>query len=276
MKTILCLIVTLVTILSVNPLTAKVTDEQLYFGDEYNGAINTGSGTEYITYSTKEEEEYFINGGLPLYYDTSTRPKTCANVAGTIVLGYYDKTYDELIPNFSSARVIRDKVLYSTQTEAVQSVMDKLYVYMETNSTDAGGTSISGFKNGLKKYVNEQGRNFSYSGTGQNAQLNKSAYIQAIQNNNPIALFVSKYNLIPIKDFSVSATEDKLEKQYYSGNHVLMGYGIKEIRYYNAIGTLTRNLTLLMVATGYRQDPLYYIEMDSNNGMIDSFSIKIY
>lgn len=197
MKVLICLIVSIVSIFSVTPLGAKSFDEQLYFGDGYNGAINTGSGTEYITYSKKEEVEYLINGGLPLYYDTSTRPKTCANVAGAIALGYYDKNYDELIPNFTSARVIRDKILYSVQTVAVQSVMDKLYGYMETNGTDDGGTSISGFKNGLKKYVNEQGRNLVYSGTLQNNQLVKPSFIEAIQSNKTVALFVSKYNLIP-------------------------------------------------------------------------------
>lgn len=275
MKTFISLIVSLVAFLSISPLV-NVSNDELYFGDGYNGAILTGSGIEYINYSTKEEEEYLIAGGLPLYYDVSTRTKTCANVAGAIVLGYYDKTFDELIPDFTSARIIRGKVLYSTQTEAVQAVMDKLYGYMGTNSTDTGGTSISGFKNGLKKYVNEQGRNLTYSGIGQNGQLNKSVFIQTIESKNPVALFVSKYNLIPIKDFSISATQDKLEKQYYSGNHVLMSYGIKEIRYYNADGTLVKNLTLLMVATGYCQDPLYYIEMASNSGIIDSYSINVY
>lgn len=276
MKTLLCVFASLITILSTTSFVAKNSDEQLYFGDGYNGAIMTGTDTEYVTYSYKEENEYIITGGLPMYYDTSTRTKTCANVAGTIVLGYYDKTYDELIPNFTAARVIRDKVLYSTQTNAVQAVMDNLYVKMETNSTSAGGTSIAGFKSGLKKYVNEKGKNISYSGTGQNNQLNKTTFIQSIQNKQPVALFVSKYNLIPATDFSVSGTQDKIEKQYYSGNHVLISYGLKEINYYNANGTLKKNLTLLMVATGYRQEALFYIEMDSTSGMIDSYSINIY
>lgn len=276
MKILICIMISLASIMGAIPISVNDSNETLYYGAGYNGATFIGTDTETITYATKEETEYSINGGLPTYYDTSTRQKTCANVAGAIVLGYYDKTYDELIYDFTSARVIRDRVIYYAQTDAVQSVMDNLYDTMETNSTSSGGTSVAGFQNGLRTYVNGKGRNITYSGTGQNNQLNKSAYIQSVQNNRPIALFVSKYSLIPILDFSISNTQDKLEKKYFSGNHVLISYGIKEINYYNANGTLKKQLTLLMVATGFRQEPLYYIELDSNSGMIESYSVNIY
>ncbi len=258
------------------PIIVNNTDKSIYYGAGYNGAIMTGTETETITYASKDETEYAIKGGLPTYYDISTRQKTCANVAGAIVLGYYDKTYDELISDFTSARVIRDKVIYLAQNGAVQAVIDNLYATMETNSTSSGGTSVAGFKNGLKKYVNVKGKNITYSATGQNNQLNKLTYIQSVQNNRPIALFVSKYSLIPILDFSISETQDKLEKKHFSGNHVLIGYGLKEINYYDSNGTLKKQLTLLMVATGFWQEPLYYIELDSNSGMIESYSINIY
>lgn len=255
------------------PIIAK--DKPIYYGDGYNGAIMTDTETETITYASKNETEYAIKGGLPLYYDTSSHKQTCANVAGAIVLGYYDKTYDDLIPNFTSARVIRDRILYNVQTDAVQAVIDSLYVKMDTNSA-SGGTTVTGFKNGLKNYINEKGKNVTYSVTGQNSQLNKTEFIQSIQNNRPIALFVSKYTLIPIANFSVSSTEDKLNKTKFEGNHVLVSYGLKEVNYYNSNGSLKRQITLLMVATGYWQEPLCYIEFNSNSGMIESYSVNVY
>lgn len=100
-------------------VASENVDKPIYYGDGYNGAIMTSTESGTITYSSKEETQYAINGGLPTYYDTSSRSQTCANVAGAIALGYYDKTYDELIPNFTSARVIRDRILYYPQTEAV-------------------------------------------------------------------------------------------------------------------------------------------------------------
>lgn len=257
------------------PIIANNMDKPIYYGDGYNGAIMTDTETETITYASKNETEYAIKGGLPLYYDTSSHKQTCANVAGAIVLGYYDKTYDDLIPNFTSARVIRDRILYNVQTDAVQAVIDSLYVKMDTNSA-SGGTTVTGFKNGLKNYINEKGKNVTYSVTGQNSQLNKTEFIQSIQNNRPIALFVSKYTLIPIANFSVSSTEDKLNKTKFEGNHVLVSYGLKEVNYYNSNGSLKRQITLLMVATGYWQEPLCYIEFNSNSGMIESYSVNVY
>lgn len=275
MKILISLVLAFMCSIGTLPINAKSADKPIYYGDGYNGAIMTGTETETITYAWKDEIQYAINGGLPLYYDTSTRTRTCANVAGAIVLGYYDKTYDELIPNFTSARVIRDRVLYNVQTDAVQAVIDSLYVKMNTDST-SGGTTIAGFKNGLKSYINEKGKNVAYSGTGQNNQMNQTAFIQSIQNNRPVALFVSKYTLIPIMNFSISSTEDKLNKTKFDGNHVLVSYGLKEVNYYNSNGSLKKQLTLLMVATGFLQDPLYYIELNSNSNVIDSYSINVY
>lgn len=275
MKTLTSLVLTFIFCVWTLPITAiNKNSDVLYYGDGFNGAVLVSTESETITYATKSETEYSIKGGLPLYHDTSSHTKTCANVAGAIILGFYDKTYDELIPNFTSARVIRDRVLYNVQTEAVQAVIDSLYIKMGTN-VESGGTSATDFKNGLKSYVNEKGKNITYSTVGQNGILDKTAFIGSIQNERPVALFVTKYSLIPIKNFSVSETVDVLNKSKFEGNHVLVCYGIKEVNYYNSNGALIRKLTLLMVATGYRQEPLYYIEFDSN-GVIESYSINIY
>lgn len=273
MKAIFCGIASLLCALT-GVVSVTPQEDEIRFGSSYNGSIYAGSKTEYVTYVTKEEEESFINGGLPRYYDTSGRSKTCANVAGTILLGYYDKNYDELIPDFTSARVIRDRVIYYAQTSAVQDVIDELYYDMDTN-TATGGTTIKDFQNGLRKYVNELGRNIAFSNVGNSNGFNYSAYLNSIRNEQPVALFVSKYSLIPIADFGISATQDRLEKDYYTGNHVLVGYGLKEIKYYNSKGTLQKTITLLMVATGYSREPLYYVDL-SDCGYIDSYSVNIY
>lgn len=274
MNKIICLILSAICITVSVPKIANQS-ETMYFGSGYNGAVYDGSSTEYITYSTKSESEYTINGGLPRYYDRGTKINTCANVAGAIVLGYYDKTYDELIPDFQAARVIKDKVIYSTQTDAVQAVIDKLYVSMDTNGTSAGGTTIAGFKNGLKSYVNGRGRSISYSSLGQNDKINRQDYIDSIEAEYPVALFMSGYSLIPIADFSETSTKDKLNIKHYAGNHVLIACGLKEVKYYNSNGTLKQTLTLLTVATGYSLDPIYYLDLRGSS-LIDSYSIDIH
>ena len=275
MKSLVCFTLSLLCILSSVPHLTAEGNQTLYFSSEYNGSVYKGSSTEYISYSKKSESEEIIHSALPRYYNAGTNVNTCANVAGAIALGYYDKTFDELIPDFEAVRVIKDKVLYRAQTDAVQDVIDELYDRMDTNGTSAGGTTIAGFKNGLKSYVNSQGRSISYFSTGNNNNFNKQAYLKATREGQPVALFMSGYTLIPISDFSVSQTRDELYKMSYSGNHVLMGYGLKEIKYYNSNGTLKQTLTLLTVATGYNQDPLYYLDLGAS-GFVDSYAIDIY
>lgn len=274
MNKIICLLLSAICITASVPKVTNQT-EPMTFSSGYNGSIYEGSSTEYISYATKSENEYVIKGGLPRYYDRGTKENTCANVAGAIALGYYDKTYDELIPNFKAARVIKDKVIYSAQTEAVQAVIDKLYVSMDTNSTSAGGTTIAGFKNGLKSYVNGQGKSIAYSTIGQKDKLNRKEYIDSIEAEQPVVLFMSGYSLIPIANFSETPTKDKLQIKHYSGNHVLIACGLKEVKYYNSNGSLSQTLTLLTVATGYRLDPIYYLDLRGSS-LIDSYTIDIH
>ncbi len=155
------------------PSVGYVRKTEMTFADGYNGASWEKTVTESISYAYKDEETNSINGALPQYYSTTGYTNTCANVAGAIVLGFYDKTYDNLIENFTSTRVYRDKIFYSAQTQAVQQTIIQLYEDMETN-THEGGTTIDGFKNGLKKYVNRKGRNISYSQVVSNSTVGLS------------------------------------------------------------------------------------------------------
>ena len=246
-----------------------------YFADGFNGATYEGSSTEIVDFARKDDEEVSIKGAVPKYSNAGTYRNTCANTAGAILLGYYEKSYDELIPNFKAARVIRDRVLFATQTDAVQKVIDELYVKMDTNN-GGNGTTINGFQKGLSQYINEKGRNIEYTSIVSNENLNIESYKEAIEANKPIVLFVSKYTMIPLTGISQTSNSHKYEKNYYGGDHVLVAYGIREIRYYNETGKLIKSTTLLMAATGYSQDPLVYVQIDDRMRIIDGYTIKIY
>lgn len=248
----------------------------MFYADGFFGASYEGSETETINYFSKNDTEISIAGALPKYYNQGTHGNVCANVAGATVLGFYDRYNEELIPGFQAARVIRDRILYSTQTSAVQSVIDELYIRMETNTTPSGGTSAKGFRNGLQSYVLEKGGSVSYSPVVQNQEVNIELYKNAVNNERPIVLFVSKYTLIPLLSIAGENNEDILEKQYFGGNHVLIAYGIREINYYSATGSLEKSIKLLLVATGYNQDSLAYIMLDNRITIIEGYEIKIY
>lgn len=272
-KVLAVLLVMLVMVGTIGCFPGSATE--MVFADGYNGSTYEGAGVETITFSSKNDEEIFIDGGLPKYYDTNTENKnTCANVAGAIALGYFDKDYDELIPNFKAARVIRDKVLFSSQTDAVQEVINDLYRKMDTNSL-GNGTSVEQFQNGLEQYVKEQGRDISYTQLVENERIDFGAYKRSVEEKKPVVLFVSKYTMLPISNFKNDDYSDKLNMQYYGGDHVLIGYGIREISYFNADGSLKEQITFLRVATGYAQDALAYIRLDDRIRVIDGYTMNI-
>ena len=257
------------------PVFCMPADREMTFADGFNGASLENTVRSSIQYADKQEEAIEISGRAPRYYDVSDRDNTCANVAGTILLGYYDKDYDERIENFTSARVIRGRVTYYTQTQEVQNAMARLYTTMKTNVTE-GGTTVNNFKAGLQQYVNEHGRKIVYTKTVNNQSLQTDVYRDAIENKIPSVFCLSKYTLISEDSFSSDNGVDNFTKQHYVGNHMVIGYGLKIIRYFDAAGNLKQQLTLLEVATGYERDPIGYILLDDYGTLVDGYTVRIY
>ena len=146
---------------SISPM--QVSAEEICFADDgFNGSSFIRTEQEIINYAYKTETEDYISCSLPKYGEGSSRPNTCANIAGATLLGYYDKTYDEMIPNFTAGRTIRDKYIFNAKTSAVQDVIDDLYIRMATNTT-GNGTTANNCRNGLASYINSKGRNVTYT-----------------------------------------------------------------------------------------------------------------
>ena len=64
--------------------------------------------------------------------------------------------------------------------------------------------------------------------------------------------------------------------QHYIGNHVLIGYGIRTIKYYNSSGDLVHQLKLLAVGTGMSYGSLGYVLLDDYGTLIDGYKINIF
>ena len=157
---------------------------QIYFADGYNGSSYIGSDSEIVNYFSKEDNEIKIEGALPKYSNEGVNYNTCANVAGTIILGYFDKDNNDLIPNFQASRLIRDKLIYTAQTEAVQNVIDCLYTKMSTN-VGGVGTTIENFKAGLQSYVLEKNSDIQYLSLMDEEGINVNLYKNSIDDEKP-------------------------------------------------------------------------------------------
>lgn len=273
MRNLLCSILIMYLIINSNYFYNVQIDE-MRFSDGYNGSTYERSEALSVSYATKEESETAINGNLPLYYNAGSYTNTCANTAGAITLGYYDRTYTNLIENFTSARKIGNRIIYYAQSDEVQNVIDTLYVSMGTNSNGQSGTTISGFKNGLKSYVNGQGYSITYNGIGAYSSFSTTKYIDAITSEIPVTLFVSGYILANLTNEADNADTYKLD--YYSGDHVVVGCGIKTVSYYNESGGLIKKYDFLKIASGYYLEGIKYLMLNDYVKIVDSYSIKIY
>ncbi|MBQ8885907.1 MAG: hypothetical protein IJY62_06040 [Clostridia bacterium] len=233
-----------------------------YSTDRFNGSSYLRNETEYVNYAYKVDTgERYVTSNVPEYYDSSDYENTCACVAGAITVGFYDRYYDELIPDFTAGRTIRNVYFYNSQTTAVNNVIAYLYTSMGTN-TEGNGTTAAGYRNGLQQYVESRGRSIAYTSMVSNGVVDLTAVNQAVNNNQIGVLFVDGFNLLPLGDLERSSTQDVLYKNYYQGGHVLTVYGYREISYYNANDEMIKHVKLLHVATGFPIDTLVYVMLE--------------
>ena len=104
------------------------------------GGILLYTVTETITYNYTVEDEYMIPVKMPGYLSSYT----CGITAGGNIIGYYDKAYEDLIPNHTG-RYLLGKWLWGTHGTEVNNMFSSLYTL--TGATSAGVT-IAGYKSG--------------------------------------------------------------------------------------------------------------------------------
>lgn len=235
-----------------------------YSDDILYSAISTQNAeTETIYYSRKDTTTYQINSSFPDYYNTnSSLTNTCANVAGANIVGFYDRYYDDLIPSYTTGIQRGNNYTYypmSLNKDKKQSVINMLYTSMKTN-TKNDGTTQDDFQNGLKEYVQLQGRNISYTSVMTNGTFSLTKYETELRKGNPVALFLSGYNFVVLVD---SGSQVIITKNVYEGNHIVVAYGYQKINYYNANNNLVKSNIYIYVSSGINTVKGYYL---LNNG----------
>ena len=220
------------------PAAAEQSDR--YVGGEL---ISTYASNETISYVSKQVvEDITTANGTPEYFAVSGMQNGCGAVAGAIVVGFYDKYYGNLIPDWDS---YYSSGMYRIQNGTyVKTLLFDLYDRMQTNVV-AEGVSETEFKNGLKSYVVDHGYNLQYTSLGAWNNFNYSTFKTAVNNNQPTVLFVRPSNIYLLAEH---ANEDVLTSGNISGNHVMVAYGYYEVKYTLSSGTRTDKY--LYVATG--------------------------
>lgn len=249
---------------------AKETEEQGYCAN-FRGAGVPTEYSETITYDHKETTTVEFEYGIP-YYNLTSFGNICANMAGAVIIGYYDRFAEDLIPNFKAYMQLGSYIRYKGTTSEVSNVIDKLYDYM---GTDVGqsGTDFNGFNSGMAAYAAAYG---GYTYTQSNVWGNNlTAYKNAIAAEKPVAVFATGFSLLS------SLTEgngvDTLGIMEYDGDkHVMVGYGYRIDNYYDSSNRLIETRTYLIVFNGGMiNTSIKYLQLDGHTNVDHAIAVTI-
>lgn len=215
----------------------------------YCGGTDYTVATESFGYATKEVEEYSINSSFPNYYCVNGELKnSCANSAGATIVGYFDRYYPDLIPDYTPGRTKNSKYIYYSMSYYAglkQVVIDDLYSRMLTN-VGREGTTQNNYRAGLSSYVSSKGLSITYNSVMTNGAFDLGKAKVQFANESPISLFLSGFNF---STFTDENNQISIQKRLYNSTHVAVAYGYVKTKYFNENGGLIKEITYLKVAT---------------------------
>lgn len=281
--TALLLMLSAVSAFTLTPVFAKAAPlpaEVYYMDDGYNGD-NGGhvDDTQVIVCDSYDVVEQNIIGTTPPNYMNTDNNKSnmCAPVAGSIVVGYYDRWSTNLIPGFTPGMSLGGNYGYFAQSTKnqvhIQGLIDNLYSDMGTNAVQAGTTQTQ-FQNGMESYVTGQGYDVSYTSMMSNGSINLNTLNAQLNNKKVSALFLSTYNFIS----TIYPMEGKvtLYKENSTLAHIMVCYGYKIYRYYKD-GVNFQTDTYLSVMSVWNTQQVGFIRLNDNCITLnDAVAIDIY
>lgn len=237
-------------------------------GLRYCGTGNKTEQTETINYSRKEVQEYSISGNLPVYMISADNPTGCANVAGAVAIGYYDRLCENLVPNEKTYVQLGSSIVYKMPTQSISDIIGELAELMNTNKNGAG-TTINGFHRGMRAYVSGKGYNYSYNSVG---NISFPSYKNAVENNKPVAIFLRNYSLL--KSTGNSDGKDNIVTEHSTIAHVVVGCGYRVDTYYNSNNNVIASRTYLKVSDGADGAALRYLSV-TGSAIENAYAINI-
>lgn len=240
--------------------------EDALYGD---GGTVSGSTLVTINYESKTEDNYKMALTTPCN-TSSPYVSACACIAGSNIVAYFDKDCPSLMPNYEPGYEYMGYYFYHGQTSEMKNVVIQLYSDMGT--TAESGTTAQQFLDGMKKYSNRAGYTFSYTSCMSGSNLSYSKVKSSMKNNQPVALFLSGYN---VGFLQLQENSDSMSYILSAANHVMVGFGYREITYTYDSGK-QETLNYIHVASGIDSSPSGYFNISYNTKINDAFAVRIY
>ncbi len=254
------------------PVASAEEAVEIYYGAK-NDVVPYSIYDETLNYTRKEVlMDTMISMGTPQYFDLkASLPNGCAAIAGGVIVGYYDKEFEDLMPDYESTGKRGEHIIYKPMNSAVVPYMQDLFGRMNVNMIQPGATE-NDFKNGLRSYVVDHGYNVNYTSYGNSYVVDYEGISQSLQNGIPLALFFDMKYLI--YNLQIGDTQLKLGTQPYNASHIAIIYGIKRVRYYNN-DSVIRTDTYLSVSSGLMTPTLGHILVE-RTVVDDIVGVKVY
>lgn len=248
------------------PYLVHVVNAETTYSMDYTSIGEAMSANYSISYDSYTEKNSYQRADMSVasYSNkNNTLTNSCTAVAGTNIIGTYDRFYPNLIPNFEPGITLGSSYYYlgDVGNPAVTTVTETLYEMMDINESGAGATEQECL-NGLKEYVNRQGYQISYTSVYRDTtEVDLSDIETMVMQDKVGIIFCSKYNFIDSIRHNSATKTVNIIKNNYDAAHAMMIYGYLTVQYYrNGKNFLTE--TYLQAASGFSSARKGYIKMD--------------
>ena len=244
---------------------ADSTEEKRYY--DVPPIATAEVNQETVSYTSVEQTIVRLTGGMPIYY-TRTLTNACGPVAGSIVVGYYDKYIESLVPNYSTAYASgKFRGMDSTHIPAL---MQSLYTEMRTNVDDVG-VSESDCLNGLRTYVEGKGSSLSYTSL-KGTSFNETGCINALNALEPMLFFC---NSVALYEVFVTENNTSITQVIQSQNHIMVISGYAKLEYYNGTDNFRTDI-FLEVRTGWYTGSSGHVKLENASWIDSAYRVSIY
>ena len=208
------------------------------------------------SFYTKEERKIYYSECIVDGYENPYRAPTfgagkvngCAVDAGGNAFIYYDRLYDDLVPDYEHKYVF-GKFNYGTHNDGITNMFNDLYVRMNTVEQ---GTSVDGFLKGMRSYAASRGHSITLEKVTGSYHNTNYTYIQEQLKQEKVAvIFMSGFSISSELGPDIYDGYDKFSENIYSGHHVMLVYGYEDFYYYDSKGNLIERDTYFYASTGY-------------------------
>ena len=257
--------------MTVNKAAAEEALDGRYYDVPSISTYASAGDVETVTFARREETFIGTPNNVPYYY-SHTLNNACGPIGGGIVVGYYDKYFQNLIPNYTNYYTATGKYRLQDSTY-VPTMLQEMYTAMQTNVV-APGVSESECLDGLEAYVEGKGYSLSYTTVKSvNGSFNYTAYQNAISNGQPVLLFCDSVHLV----LSASGeTKDEFTTSQVSQDHIVVGFGYRILKYYDTNENNFRTDIYVKVASGWDPNNMGYIRINEDSWLDSAYAVDIY